>query len=148
MQYTLEITLDLPKGKVINLFDNPHNLKHWQPGFQELLPIEGKPGEVGAKSRLTYINGNKRIELIETIIQRDLPHSFCASYETNGVLNRIDNQFHEVNGRTTWIAHNEFRFSGIMKLFAWSMTGIFKKQSLQFMQNFKRFAEEGKSVSV
>lgn len=142
MKYTNEITIDLPRAEVVNLFDDPNYLQHWQPGFQELLPIEGKPGDVGSKSKLSYINGTRYVELIETILKRDLPRSFSATYETRGVYNRIDNEFHDSDGKTRWVAHNEFKFSGIMKLFAWAMTGTFKRHSMIYMENFKIFAEE------
>lgn len=33
MKYTCEITINQPLNKVIELFDNPDNLKHWQPGL-------------------------------------------------------------------------------------------------------------------
>jgi uncharacterized protein YndB with AHSA1/START domain len=37
MKYTCEITIDRPRARVIELFDNPENLKQWQP---ELVSFE------------------------------------------------------------------------------------------------------------
>ena len=48
MKYTLEILIDQPREKVVELFDNPDNMKHWQEGFVSLTHISGTPGEIGA----------------------------------------------------------------------------------------------------
>ena len=67
MKYKLEIEIDLPRKKVIDLFDNPDNMRHWQEGFVSFEPLSGTPGQVGAKSRLKYIMGKRDIEMVETI---------------------------------------------------------------------------------
>jgi hypothetical protein len=33
MNYTCEVVIDLPRDRVIELFDNPQNLTKWQPGL-------------------------------------------------------------------------------------------------------------------
>ena len=67
MKYTLEIDIHLPREKVIELFDNPDNMKHWQPGLLSFEPLSGTPGTVGAKSQLKYLMGKREIEMVETI---------------------------------------------------------------------------------
>ncbi|NUT41969.1 MAG: SRPBCC family protein, partial [Thermoactinospora sp.] len=48
---------------------------------------------------------------------------------------------------TLWESENEYRFNGVlMKLVGLLMPGAFRKQSLQHMQDFKAFAEQGKDV--
>nr|BFE81301.1 hypothetical protein GCM10020093_039020 [Planobispora longispora] len=45
------------------------------------------------------------------------------------------------------MSENEYRFGGLlMRLVGLLMPGAFRKQSLQHMQDFKRFAEQGKDV--
>lgn len=147
MQYTNEITINLSREKVIELFDSTENLKHWQPGLVSFDHIEGEPGQVGAKSKLKFVMGKREIEMVETITKRDFPDYFSSTYEASGVFNSIDNQFVAVSDtETKWVANNVFKFSGFMKLFGWLMPGSFKKQSVKYMENFKAFAEEGKSV--
>ena len=34
MKYQNEIEINLPLNRVIELFDNPDNLKRWQPGLE------------------------------------------------------------------------------------------------------------------
>ena len=48
---------------------------------------------------------------------------------------------------TLWASESDYRFSGLpMRLVAPVMRGAFRKQSLQHMQDFKAFAEQGTDV--
>lgn len=142
MKYRLEIDIDLPRDKVIELFDNVDNLKHWQPELVSFSHLSGTPGQVGAKSRLLYNMGGREMEMIETILERNLPDTFFGTYEIEGIWNQIDNRFIVLNDRKTrWQLDSEFRGGGIMKIMIWLMPGMFKKQSFKYMQQFKAFAE-------
>jgi carbon monoxide dehydrogenase subunit G len=147
MKYTSEIIINQPIERVVELFDDPNNLKHWQPGLVSFEAISGTPGQAGAKSKLTYNMNGRHIEMIETITVRNLPAEFSGTYEAKGVYNVVKNFFSAVDANTTKIvAENEFRFSGFMKLLGWLMPGVFRKQSEQYLKDFKAFAETGKSV--
>ena len=142
MKYTTEIVIDLPRERVIELFDDPDNLPKWQPGLQSFEHLSGEPGRPGARSRLVFDQGGRRIEMIETITRRDLPDEFSGTYETQGVENWMTNRFIEEGPeRTRWVAETEFQFSGLMRIMAFFMRGAFPKQTQEFMQNFKEFAE-------
>ena len=147
MKYTTTIYIELPLEKVIEKFDDPSNMKHWQPGLLSFEHVSGDPGKPGAVSRLRYRMGNRDVEMTETIRLRDLPHRFDGSYEANGVLNIVRNRFEALDGSITrWTSENEFRFKGIMKLMGLLMPGAFKKQTMRYMQYFKDFAEHDKSI--
>lgn len=143
MKYTTEIEINLPIRNVIELFDNPDNLKHWMQGLQSFEAISGTPGQPGAKSRLRFKMGNREMEMIETITKRNLPEEFTGTYEVKGVFNIVKNSFVPLSdNKTKYITENEFQFQGLMmKLMAWLMPGAFKKQSLKYQQDFKAFAE-------
>ena len=143
MKYTNQIEIDLPRQRMIELFDNPENMKQWQPGLQSYEFISGKPGEEGSKMRLKYKMNNRDLEMIETIIKRDLPDEFSGTYEAKGVYNIVKNRFVSLGpNRTKWISETEFRFSGFMKILGFLFPGMFKKQSQKFMEMFKEFAEK------
>lgn len=143
MKYALTIDIDLPREKVIELFDNPENMKHWQKGFISMTHMSGTPGEVGAKSRLQYKMGKREIEMVETIVNNNFPHEFTATYVTPTVWNENKNTFEKQGAeKTRWKQETEFKFSGFMKLMAFFMPGAFKKQSYTFMEDFKTFAEK------
>ena len=142
MKYTSEITLDLPRERVIELFDSTENLYQWQPGLQSFEPLEGEPGQAGARSRLVYDENGRQVEMIETIVRREFPDDFTATYEAKGVKNRVANCFvEEAPGHTRWVMDNEFKFSGLMALMGLFMRGAIQKQTLRDMNRFKAFAE-------
>lgn len=143
MKYSLDITINLPRKRVIELFDNPDNLAKWQPGLLKFEHISGEPGQPGAKSRLLYKMGKRETEMIETVVLRELPDKFHGTYEANGVLNIQENFFEEIDENSTkWTSVSEFKFKSLaMKLMGWLMPGAFKKQSYKFMKYFKTFAE-------
>lgn len=146
MKYTNETIINLPVKRVVELFDNPDNLKKWMPGLLSFEPISGKPGQPGAKSRLKFKMKNRDVELIETVTVRKLPEEFSGTYEWKGIFNIVRNRFIPIDKNTTrHVAENEFRFSGMMKLFGLLMAGAFKKRSQGYLDLFKAFAEkEGK----
>ena len=92
--------------------------------------------------------GNRKMEMIQTIIHKNLPAAVHSTYEANGVYNIQRNYFEEIDSsRTRWKSKNEFKFKGILKLVFPFMKGMFKKQSMTYLENFKVFAETGKSVN-
>ena len=148
--YTISIEIDLPREKVIELFDNADNMYHWQNGLQSFEHISGEPGQAGAKSKLVYIHGKHTIELIETITKRNLPDEFDGSYEWSDGKNTLENRFIIVApNRTRWESTCSYQMKSLfMKLMGLLMPGSFKKQNLKFMENFKAFAETGASVAA
>ncbi|MEX0322425.1 MAG: SRPBCC family protein [Puniceicoccaceae bacterium] len=143
MKYSLELDINLPRGVLVELFDNMDNLKHWQPDLVSWEYLDDHPGEPGSQAKLVYKMGKGEIEMIETIVKRSLPDEFSATYEAKGVWNSVENYFIEVDSTTTtWVFGTEFKFTGIvMRLFAILLPGAFKKKSFQYMLQFKEFAE-------
>lgn len=142
MKYELEIEIDLPRDRVIELFDNPDNLKKWQEGLVSFEPLDGVPGQPGATSRLEFQMGKRTIEMVETITKRNLPDEFSGTYEAKGVWNSVENHFSEPGpSRTHWMTKHEFRCQGFIRVLAFFFPGMFKKQSFKFMRDFKKFAE-------
>ncbi len=148
MKYACTIIINLPRERVIELFDNPDNMKHWQEGLQSFEPLSGTPGEEGATSRIRYKMGKREIDMIETIVKRDLPEIFSGTYETKGVWNIVENHFSETGDDTTqWQIDTEFRCSGFLKILAYLFPGMFRKQTNKMMQDFKKFAEDTATAS-
>ncbi|MCV9385246.1 SRPBCC family protein [Reichenbachiella ulvae] len=143
MKYTVEIELDIPIQKVKELFEEQENLYKWQPSLQELELMSGNPVQPGAKSKLIYKNGSRKIEMIETIVLNELPAQLDCTYEAKGVFNVVSNRFQSLSeNKTKWISENEFRFSGMMKLMGVFMKSAFPKETRKSMALFKSFAEE------
>ena len=148
MKYSVEIEVGLSRDKFIELFDDPKNLPKWQKGFLSIEHLSGEPGQEGAKSKLEFAFGKRKMVMIETIAKRSLPDEFNGTYEAPGVFNWVNNRFIELGPeRTKWISENEFRFTTLfMKAMGLLMKSAFPKQSLAFMNDFKAFAENGTDV--
>lgn len=142
MKYTCETLINLPRTRVVELFDNPDNLKEWMPGLVKFEGVSGTPGQPGAVSRLEFQLGKRRMIMTETVKVRNLPNEFTGSYVMNNVYNEVQNLFEETaDGKTKLMTVNYFRFSGVMKLIAWMMGSAFKKTSQDYLDRFKAFAE-------
>lgn len=143
MKYSVEVEIDLPRDRVIELFDNADNLPKWQPSLLSFEALSGEPGENGAKSKMRYKMGRKEIVMVETITDNRFPAGLTATYEANGVWNEVVNRFDETaGGHTRWTMESEFQCKGVMRVMSFLMPGVFKKESLKQMRNFKDFAEK------
>lgn len=142
MKYINEVIIRKSREEVIRLFDDADNLKKWMKGLQSFEHISGEPGQPGAKSLLKFDMGKRKMEMIETVTVRNLPDEFSGTYEVKNVLNKIRNLFIEVDENTTrYVTENEFYFSGFMKIIGWLFPSAFKKQSQQYLEDFKHFVE-------
>ncbi len=148
MKYTVQIEINLPRQRMIELFDDPKNLPKWQKGLISFEHISGDSGQPGAKSRLLFKMGKGNMEMIETITKRNLPDEFEGTYEAPGIFNIVKNRFIAVDeNRTLWESENEFRFTSLMmKCVGFFMKSAFPKQSLKYLKDFKNFVEEGIDV--
>lgn len=142
MKYHQEIIVNIPFSQLIVLFENPDNLKKWQPDVISFTPISGTIGQQGAVSKMKVNMVVKVLEIKETIIKRNLPHEFVIQYETAGATNTVTNGFKELSpNKTRWIMQNDYKFGGIAKYAVMPLKGIFKKQTQVTMDRFKTFAE-------
>ncbi|MCK0125053.1 SRPBCC family protein [Gelidibacter sp. F2691] len=149
MTYTLDIIIKAPLGVCIEKFGNSENMKHWQRGLLYTEHISGIPGELGAKMKMHFHIGNRRMELIETITHKNLPHQWHATYTTDGMDTIQENHFKSTpEGYTQWTSINELLpLNFRMRLMIGVMPTTFKGQSLQYMKDFKTFVETGTSVT-
>jgi hypothetical protein len=142
MKYTTEITIDLPRSKVIALFDSTENMYKWQEGLKSFEHISGEPGQEGARSKLLYEGRKGDLVMTETIIKRNLPDEFHGIYEARGVYNEMFNYFIETSeNQTLWRTVSLFKFRGLMVLMAPFMKSAFTSNTLLNMERFKIFAE-------
>ncbi|MCB9224886.1 MAG: SRPBCC family protein [Crocinitomicaceae bacterium] len=142
MKYSHAIIIELPREEVIKLFDNEENMFKWMRGLESVEHLSGDKGMEGAKMELRFNNGKRTMGMVETIIKRNLPDHISFLYEAKGVQNWNDNHFEAIEeNQTKWTQNNVFKFKGMVWFFALLMPGMFKKQSLRYMFDFKKFAE-------
>ena len=142
MRYQIEITIDLPRDRMIELFDSFENLKEWQEGLISYEHLSGEAGKPGAKTRLRYKMGRRKMDMIETIIARNMPDEFSGTYDASGVHNIVQNFFYDDGEQTRWVLDSEFQFRGFMRIVSFFMgESRFQNQTRSSMESFKRFAE-------
>ena len=144
MKFTRTIDINRPKDEVANLFADPKYLGNYQDNFISKELISGNEGENGAMSRMLYKMGKSEMELIETIIENNLPDSFFAEYHHKHMDNTMLCRFESLNENTTRynseINYTAFR-GFIPKTMALFFPNVFKKQVSKWLVNFKNFAE-------
>jgi len=143
MHFVCDLEIGVPRERVIELFDDPSNLPKWQPDLLRFEHVSGVPGQPQAKSRLVYKAGKGEFELIETITERKLPDVFSGTYESKFGCTTIQNQFLDQGQSTRWISDTHFVGRGLMRVLSVLMRGMMRKQTMQVVQNFKKFAETG-----
>lgn len=146
MKFTCSVDIDLPRDRVIELFDNEENLNKWQDGFVSFEHLEGEKGKVGAKSKMVYKMGKKgkTFDLIETILVSNFPEEFTGRYEHIHMSNTMQNKFTVLSeNKTRWEANIDYieMKSFMLKVMAFIMPGMFKKQTQKWLNQFKTFAE-------
>jgi len=143
MKYTVSIDIDLPRERVVLLFDDRANYKRWMPGLKALERVSGVPGEVGAVTRLTFDHGGRELVMTETVALRQLPDRVDLVYETDGSRNPGAHRFIVLGPeRTRYEQDSGFESDKLLfKLMALLMPGWFRKHTLKYMTAFKQFAE-------
>ena len=143
MPEPLELELEVPLETAVALFDNEDNLKKWQPHLISVEHLSGRPGQPGAKTMLKYKMGGREIEMLETLVEHDLPDKFAGIYETAGLSTAMEHRFHKIDDRRTmWtVTADPTPSTFFMKLMSWLMPGMCAKETLKFMRQFKDFAE-------
>lgn len=146
MKYTTQVQINLPRSKVIELFDSTENIYKWQPGLKSFEHVSGQPGQAGARSNLVYEGRKGDLHMTETITKRNFPDEFHGIYEARGVYNEMYNYFEETSEDVcNWRTVSVFKFRGLMALMAPFMKAAFSNNTLLNMERFKNFAEQADS---
>ncbi len=158
MKYTVSIEIALPREKVAQLLADPAHMSKWLRGLVVHEPLSGAHGQVGTRSRVVMRAGKQNMEAVETITRREpvdlhgIPEGQVIHYDREivgeGMWSAARERLSQAGpGTTLWVSENEYRFSGVlMRLVGFLMPGVFRKQSLQHMRDFKAFAEQGRDV--
>lgn len=144
MKFTCQVDINLPREKVVKLWDDPENLVHWQDDFMSFEHVSGQVGQTGALSKMTYKQGKGKMILHETILENTLPDSFRGRYVHEKMTNTMSNRFEKLGeNKTRWTADLEYeQFNGLMmKIMAKLFAGKFKSQTQKWLDQFKVFAE-------
>ena len=143
MKYTASIVIEKPIDEIAKLFLDPENLHKWMEGLVSVDLYEGTAGKRGAKSKLHFIHGKRKMDMLETILEIDMPNRMVVTYESKGMSNIIFSSLEKIDkNRTNYNTKQEFKMYGFMKVVAFLAPAMFKKQTNKILTNFKNFAEQ------
>jgi hypothetical protein len=144
MRLTFEYELGRRPPEVWKAFDNPDNLRRWQPTLVSFERVSGEPGQPGAVSRLTYREDGRLIVLTETITIRREPEEFGGTYESDMATNVILNQFSPLGPwGTRWMVSVDFTFRGIWRLLGPLFRRAIRRRTEVDLERFKAMLEAG-----
>jgi hypothetical protein len=143
MKFTLELPINKSRAQVWKAFDNPEDMKTWQPSLILFERISGVQGQPGAVSRLTYEENGRKFALIEKVTHREERQRLDGVYENDFAENIVRNRFLERGkDQTLWLVETEFKFKTlIMRLLGPIMKKNFVARTQRDMQRFKEMVE-------
>ena len=151
MELRNQIEIKAPRDFVASYLRKKEYFDQWQDDFQSAILLSGDKDQVGAQTRMLYKFGKSDMELIETIRDNNLPHSFEALYEHKHMDNTMLSSFEDLGNSTTLYSTqvNYIELKGLMiKIMAKLFSGKFKKGPEKWMQQFKIFVESEYQKSI
>lgn len=143
MRYTLSNTINKPLSVVAEKFNDKEGAKEWMEGLHTIEPVSGEPGKKGSTSYVHFLHKGKEMKMLETILEENLPNQIKFSYTSDFGYNEVELLFEEISDNVTkQTTNNYFQLKGFMKIMGFLMAGLFKKQSMKYMDGFKKFAEK------
>lgn len=142
MNYKLSININKPIEEETVLFRDRSKDKLWVKGFQKKTAIKGKEGEEGSICKVKFKMGKRHFEMEEETVINNLLNEYTTTYTTDKVYNIVKSSFEKIDDNTTtYHTQQKFQLKGFMKIMGILMPGAFKKQSMQYLKDFKSFAE-------
>ena len=143
MKFTLELPVKRSRAEVWKAFDNPENMKKWQPSLISFETISGMQGQPGAVSKLNYKEREREFSLLERVTYRDEPHRLDGVYENDFADNTVRNTFIEQDkDNTLWRVETEFKFKTLfMRILGPIMKKNFVIRTQRDMKRFKELVE-------
>ncbi len=102
MKFKTVIDINQSKLKTVEIFEKPDNMKYWQDGFESFKHISGEENQPGSKYRILYDMGKRgKMELIETLLEYNMPDSMYAEFDHSHMRNTVRVTFQELDASTT-----------------------------------------------
>lgn len=142
MKHKTDVLIDADLATVWRFFDNPDNMKKWQPTLKSFTHKSGTPGQPDAVSELVYDENGREILMTETITARRELSFLGGTYETKWGTVIIFNHFEEVgDGQTRWASNVNYQFRGFMKFMAFFVRKSICSRTDSDMNRFKLIVE-------
>ena len=143
MKFTLQLPIHQSRAEVWKAFDNPENMRNWQPSLISFETISGTQGQPGAVSKLTYKEKEREFSLMERVTHREELHRLDGVYENDFAENTVRNTFIEQGpDQTLWVVETEFKFKTLfMRILGPILKKNFVLRTQRQMERFKEWVE-------
>ena len=137
------IDIEKPRDLVMDIFLDPAYQGKYQDGFISKTLLEGELNKEGAKSKILFSNKGSDMELIETIVENNLPESYEAFYHHIHMDNTMVCRFEALSETKTryHYTYQYTRMTFMPKLMALVFPGMFKKPAEKWLKQFKELLE-------
>lgn len=149
MEYTVKVLIKKPIEDCFLMLQNHECRKHWHLGLTSFEHLSGLPNEVGVQMKLNYTFGKREMSLIETITYIENNKTIHFNFDSAGMHNIQKNYFKVIDDNTTlWTSINQFVPTTFAKrLMLLLMPKAFKTQTEKYLYDFKKYIENGISVT-
>lgn len=142
LSYQTKTFVNRPVKEVYADIMNIDKVPLWLTGLQKLEPISGTPGEVGFKSRYTFVE-NGRTAVFEEVITAVEPRQFFSFLlESKEFQIEVTTQLEAQGQGTQIIVSNKVKAKSLMmKLMSPFLKGMMKKRQQEDFARFKALVE-------
>jgi uncharacterized membrane protein len=138
----IEVQLDCPVEHAWATFSNIELMPKWVQGFDSIRLLEGEPETVGSVYELVFLEGKRKIVMIETVTGFVPNESFSFEATTNGMRTCAETFFRAEGERTIIHSRNTFfATSWLFRLMMPLMKGSIAKRIAADFGRLKALAE-------
>lgn len=111
-------------------------------GLERIERLSGHPLEAGAKSNFHFVHKGKEMQIAEEVLEQNLPRQIKFGYTSSMGYNEVEMIFEAIDSNSVKQTNNSyFEMRGFMKVMGLFLSGMFKKQSMTYMNAFKSWVE-------
>lgn len=141
------IQINRPVSEVWDAFLEPMNTVRWQDSLVSVETITGEDGQVGSSARLVYRDGGRRLEMTETVLEREERAILALDISRPCAVMQVVNRFEPLSsGHTVWTQEVQFTFRGWARLIAKLYIPSIVTETEADMARFKELLEAGEYV--
>jgi hypothetical protein len=143
IQYTTTITINAPLSKSWSAFLNPDTSTLWIRNLDTIVHVSGNPGEIGSVSKLLFSDNERKVEMLETITERENFKVLAFRSELESLMTIQQRVVFAGNdSQTTIDSENEVVAKGFfMRLALWGAKTSMKEQMDTSFEKFKLLLE-------
>lgn len=142
MHYSCEVTVDLPRDRVLELLSERCNDMAWRADLTLCEQIVGEPGQPGTQTRLIYVHkGERPQEWMERVTANRLPDEIELALVSPKIEEHQTHRFvAEGESVTRWIVESEVDYKHLSAE-ARRRSHTLEANTCEALMRFKSFAE-------